>query len=372
MKPVPTLLIALLGGIFALALQSLFTAPNASVPLVSTAIADSPVRRSAPIVPMLDFSVVATNITPAVVHIKTRVLTKTGDSSLIPDLLDGDNFSNRSASGSGVLISRDGHIVTNRHVIADANDIEVVLNDKRSYRAKLLGFDRSTDLAVLKISDTTPFPSINYGNSDKVRVGEWVMAVGNPFNLASTVTAGIVSAKARNIGILEDNTAIESFIQTDAAVNPGNSGGALVNANGELIGINTAIATPTGYFAGYSFAVPVNIVRKVVEDILRFGVVKRGFLGVTIREVDAPTAQLLGMNTVRGVYVEGFNTNSAAAGGGIRRGDVIVAVNTVPINSTSELQEHISRFHPGDAVTVTILRQQELKDLTVELRGPTN
>lgn len=318
--------------------------------------------------PAFDFTEPSAVATPAVVHIKTTMETVSGQGELfeffgeefkMPDMQPG------GGSGSGVIMTPDGYIATNNHVIDGASTIEVVLNDKRSFRAELVGRDPSTDLALLKI-DAKDLAFLRFGNSDEVKVGEWVMAVGNPFNLTSTVTAGIVSAKGRNINLLRDANnqyAIENFIQTDAAVNPGNSGGALVNLKGELVGINTAIATRTGSYAGYSFAVPVNIVKKVMDDILKYGEVQRGFLGIEITDVTAALAEEKGIKDINGVYVNKVNEGGAADKAGIKAGDVVVKINDVAVNSSSELQEQVSRYHPGDKLAVTVKRNG--KDVVV-------
>ena len=261
----------------------------------------------------------------------------------------------RVGTGSGVIINADGYIVTNNHVIADADDIEVTLADNRTFKARVVGTDPSTDLALIQIK-AEGLPTLPLVNSDDARVGEWVLAVGNPLGLNSTVTAGIVSAKGRNINILREQFAVESFIQTDAAINPGNSGGALVNLQGGLLGINTAIASPTGTYAGYGFAVPSNIVSKVVEDLLEFGSVQRGVLGVMIRSVDGNLAREKDLSTTTGVYVDSLLANSAAGAAGIQPGDVIVAVEDNEVKSSPELQELIARKRPGDDVQLTVLR----------------
>ena len=271
-------------------------------------------------------------------------------------------------SGSGVIITEDGYIVTNNHVVADAEKVEVTLNDNRNFTAKVIGTDPSTDLALLKI-DEKGLPFVTYGNSDEVKVGEWVLAVGNPFNLTSTVTAGIVSAKARNIGILPDQYKIESFIQTDAAVNPGNSGGALVNTKGELIGINSAIASTTGSYTGYSFAIPVNLVRKVMDDLAQFGSVQRGFIGVSIRDIDSKLAQEKGLKEVKGVYVAGLSEDGAARQAGLEEGDIITKVGEISVNTVPQLQEQIGHFRPGDKVNVTAMRNGNEKLFAVILRN---
>jgi S1-C subfamily serine protease len=256
-------------------------------------------------------------------------------------------------------------------VIAGADKIEVILNDRRTYIGEIIGSDASTDVALVKIKEKG-LPFLNYGNSDYVKVGEWALAVGNPFNLESTVTAGIISAKGRN-NILDNNKRpIESFIQTDAAVNPGNSGGALVNANGELIGINTAIASNNGAYQGYSFAVPVNIVKKVVSDIVEFGTVQRAYLGVNIQDIDASFAQQNNLKQLHGVYVKGLTVGGSAQDAGIESGDVITKIQDVNVKSVSELQEQISKYRPGDKVTATLLRNNKEMNVSVVLKSLDN
>ena len=314
----------------------------------------------------VNFIDAAENVTTGVVHIRSSY--SSGGYSMNP--LDGFFQNQSQSSGSGVIISSDGFIATNNHVIEDANRIEVVLNDNRSYQAKLIGTDPTTDLALLKI-DENDLPYIKYGNSDETVPGQWVLAIGNPFDLNSTVTAGIVSAKARNIGILRDrnNLQIESFIQTDAAVNPGNSGGALVNLKGELIGINTAIATPTGTYAGYSFAVPVTLVKKVMDDLVEFGEVQRGLLGIRIGDVNAQLAEARDLNVVSGVFVSSVNNNSSAEEAGIKQGDVIIAIDYMPVHNVSELQEFVARNRPGDEVNVTYVRDNKKSTVLAVLRN---
>lgn len=334
---------------------------------------NSNTNTSTVVVPSIDFTGIAENSTPAVVHIKTKISTQSLTSpieeffGLNPN--DQQEGKRNYASGSGVIVDPNGYIVTNFHVIEDADEVEVILNDKRSFIADILGYDESTDLAVLRVNVEEALPYVSYGNSDNVKIGEWVMAVGNPFNLASTVTVGIVSAKARNIDILEGSTSIESFIQTDAAVNSGNSGGALIDLNGNLIGINTAIATPTGYFAGYSFAVPVNIVKKVTTDIIEYGEVQRGFLGVSIVDVDSQVAKRLGLNTIEGVYVSSVSNNSAAEKAGISAGDIITKIENVVVNSAPELQEMVSRFRPNDNIRVVFRRNGTLQEVQARLQS---
>ncbi|MFC6222869.1 S1C family serine protease [Hymenobacter artigasi] len=320
----------------------------------------------------LNFVAAAAAVTPAVVHVMTEYAAPAVDrrqqQQMDPFLRQffGDQLEQfhgqqpqggGQGSGSGVIIAANGYIVTNNHVIDKASKIEVVLDDKRKFEAELVGADPNTDLAVLKVkADNLPF--IKYGNSDDVKVGQWVLAVGNPFNLNSTVTAGIISAKGRNIDILrrKDNMGIESFIQTDAVVNPGNSGGALVNLNGDLIGINSAIASHTGSYEGYSFAIPSSLASKVVDDLLKYKVVQRALLGVQIQEVDAKLASEKKLNTLNGVYVQGLTAGSAAAQAGLKKDDIITQINGVAVNTSSQLQEQVARFRPGDKIKVSYLR----------------
>ena len=323
---------------------------------------------------MPDLTFAAEKSVHTVVHIATQSMRGGGWSSGNPffDEFFGlrRNQEPRLAEGfgSGVIISDDGYIVTNNHVIERAQKIKVILNDKREYEARLIGTDPSTDIAVLKI-EAESLPYLAYGDSDDLKLGEWVLAVGNPFNLTSTVTAGIVSARARNLGINEDQFSIESFIQTDAAVNPGNSGGALVNQQGNLVGINTAIASRTGSYSGYSFAVPVSIVGKVVEDLKEFGEVQRALLGVNIGDVTAAVAEEYDLETVEGVFVGGVTENGAAREAGIKEGDVIISVEGVRVNSSAELQEKISQFRPGDDVKIVVKRNGDRKQFNVTLRN---
>lgn len=273
----------------------------------------------------------------------------------------------RGGTGSGVIIQNNGYIVTNNHVVAGADELEVTLYDNRKFKATLIGTDPSTDLAVIKIEDND-LPTIAYGNSDEAKVGEWVLAVGNPFNLTSTVTAGIISAKGRNINIIEDSYKIESFIQTDAAVNPGNSGGALVDVNGKLLGINTAIASNTGSFSGYSFAIPVTMMSKVVEDIIEFGETQRGVIGVSIQDLDNELANELGLKITEGVHVVEVIKDGAAEAAGLLEDDVIVGVDGKNVKNTPQLQELIGRGRPGDQVKLNINRSGKTKEVTVTLK----
>ena len=344
----------------------------------------------------LDFSETAEEVVDAVVHIKSTHLydnsvNNSYQRNIVPDPFRdffGDDLnrffgphsrpspkSNRSqkpptrvGSGSGVIVSEDGYIITNNHVIADADDIEVTLHDNRTYKATVIGTDPTTDLAVIQIKEKN-LPSIPFVDSDQIKLGEWVLAVGNPFSLNSTITAGIVSAKGRNINILKEQYAVENFIQTDAAINPGNSGGALVNLEGGLVGINTAIASPTGAYSGYGFAVPANIVHKVMEDLIKFGVVQRGILGITIRTVDGNLAKEKDLIKVRGVYVDSLMENSAAKAAGVKKGDVITKINDVEINASPELQGLIARHRPGEKVDLTVDRDGKEKVISVTLNN---
>jgi serine protease Do len=319
-----------------------------------------------------DFTMAAEKSVNAVVHINT-VSQQVNNLAYDPfaELFFGpqkrQQIFEQRGSGSGVIISDDGYIVTNNHVVNGAEKIEVILNDKRTFVAELIGSDASTDVALLKIKEKG-LPFLAYGNSDAVRVGEWALAIGNPFNLNSTVTAGIISAKGRNNILNGNQRPIESFIQTDAAVNPGNSGGALVNTNGELIGINTAIASNNGAFQGYSFAVPVNIVKKIISDLVEFGTVQRAYIGVSIQDIDSKLAEAKGLKQMKGIYVNGISAGGSAQDAGIEEGDVITRVHDIAIASVSELQEQVSRYRPGDKINVTILRNNKEMNLPVTLK----
>jgi serine protease Do len=326
----------------------------------------------------LNFVQAAQIVRPAVVHVKTFYgpagrLNKFQDEMdplELPQEFNDHSEQSPEASGSGVIIAGDGYIVTNQHVVQDAAKVEVVLDDKRSYVATIVGTDPNTDLALLKI-DEVNLPFVRFGNSDLVNIGEWVLAIGNPFDLTSTVTAGIVSAKARNINILRtrSNMQVESFIQTDAAVNPGNSGGALVNLKGELIGVNTAIASNNGSFTGYAFAIPVTIVKKVTDDLLKYGNVQRAILGVVIRDITAELAKEKSIERIQGVYIESVNAGSAAADAKLKSGDIILKINNTEVNSSSELVEIVARNRPGDKIKVTFKRGSEVITLNVKLKS---
>lgn len=313
----------------------------------------------------LDFRYASSKSVHSVVHVTTKVVRTMVQRDPFYEFFYGPGAGGRErkqygqGSGSGVIVSDDGYIVTNNHVIEDASEIEVTLNDNSTYSATVVGTDPSTDLAILKIEATELMP-ISFGNSDAIQVGEWVLAVGNPFNLTSTVTAGIVSAKARNINIIgsrnQNIVPIESFIQTDAAVNPGNSGGALVNASGELIGINTAIASQTGSYAGYAFAVPSKLVNKVMTDLIDYGMVQRGFLGVQIAQVTQALVDEKKLPNTSGVYIAGINDESGAKSAGLKEGDVILKVGSKEVNTPAQLQEEIGKRRPGDKVSIKIRR----------------
>lgn len=378
-KTIKTIGVAFLGGVMALGGYSLIPKEKEIISIE----AESPITLAQPVnIPTtergstLDFKLAANKSLNSVVHIYTQTKRRQlSQEELLFEQFYGGRRSNRSqkGSGSGVIISNDGYIVTNNHVVERADEIKVILNDNREYDAKIIGTDPSTDMAVLKIEELNLNP-ITIGNSDEVEVGEWVLAVGNPFNLTSTVTAGIVSAKGRSINIMQNNSEnnifpIESFIQTDAAVNPGNSGGALVNAKGELIGINTAIASQTGSYSGYSFAVPVNIMKKVTTDMIKYGIVQRGFIGVGIQEMNQKLADELDIDNTEGVFVNGLAEDGAAEKAGIKKGDVIVKVNSVSIKSVPQLQEQVGRYNPGDKITVLVLREGKEKAIPVTLRN---
>jgi len=321
-----------------------------------------------------DFTVAAEKSVDAVVHVMTSY-SNSNEYSYGNPLFDFF-FGPRSystpepvmGSGSGVILTQDGFIVTNNHVIDNAQEIKVILNDKRSFDAKLVGRDPSTDIALLKIN-ATELPFISFGNSDDLKLGEWVLAIGNPFNLTSTVTAGIISAKARNIKLVEDRYAIESFIQTDAAVNPGNSGGALVNLKGELVGINTAIASRTGSYSGYSFAIPSSIAKKVVTDLIEYGEVQKAVLGISLDELNSKTAEKYGIKEMKGVIVADVVKGGAADQAGLKEGDVILDINGVQVNSPSQLQEQIGKYRPNQQVELIVNRSNNKKHFTATLRN---
>ncbi|WP_153800729.1 Do family serine endopeptidase [Foetidibacter luteolus] len=339
----------------------------------------------------VDFTAASTSATPAVVHIKTRTKAKQVSNNLprqrnpFSDFFgDDDPFSDffggpqsqrvipeQRASGSGVFISNDGYIVTNNHVVEGADEINVTLANRKTYKATVVGSDNNTDIAVIKVEGASNLPYLVYGNSDDVRLGQWVLAVGYPLNLDVTVTAGIVSAKARSIGINKGDRPIESFIQTDAAVNPGNSGGALINTNGELIGINSAIASPTGSYAGYSYAIPVNLVKKIVNDLIKFGAVQRAYIGISYPNEQLPDEKKreLGIKEGDGVYVSDVASDGSAKLAGIQKGDFITKINGVTISSGPELQEQVARYKPGDKISVTYVRNGKENTANITLKN---
>ncbi len=316
-----------------------------------------------------DFTAIAEKSIHAVVHVKS-ISTGSRSNSLM-EFFYGDTGGSEKqvvGSGSGVIISSDGYIITNNHVIKGARKLDVTLNNKESYEAEVIGVDESTDIALLKIQKDD-LPYMAFGDSDHLSVGEWVLAVGNPFNLTSTVTAGIVSAKARDINIMNNNKRIESFIQTDAAVNPGNSGGALVNTRGNLIGINTAISSQTGSYIGYSFAVPSNIAKKVIEDILEFGNVQRAYLGINYEELNSAKATEFGVESTEGVLITRVLDQGAAQEAGLLTNDIIVKMDNVKIANFSDLQGYLGSKRPGDQVEVMILRNEVVETLTLKLKN---
>ncbi|MBT8327249.1 MAG: trypsin-like peptidase domain-containing protein, partial [Bacteroidia bacterium] len=375
-KGISILAIAIVGGLVALGLNKLMTKEAAPQSFQEHQSAKFTLAEKLSDAPQLDFVSVAEVSTPSVVHIKSTISTNGSNQQQFnpfEDFFNGPMFPQQRgpqvATGSGVIIKKDGYIVTNNHVVDGASKVEVVLDDKREYVAEILGTDPETDLALLKIEDDN-LPFLNLGNSDELKVGEWVVAVGNPFNLTSTVTAGIVSAKGRNINLLRQKGgeyAIENFIQTDAAVNPGNSGGALVNTSGELIGINTAIASQTGSYSGYSFAIPINLAKKIIKDLSDYGEVKRAILGVRIQDITQELADEKGLKGLSGVYIPNVSEGGAADKAGIKDGDVITQINGVVVDKSSVLQEQISKYHPGDKVTVTLIRDGKTKEIVTTL-----
>lgn len=322
----------------------------------------------------VDFVTAANRTVNSVVHVKTQTQVQPAFNPWFDFFGYRQEPQVQRSSGSGVIITTDGYIITNNHVVEGADKLVVTLNNNKNYEARVVGRDPSTDIAVIRIEEKN-LPAVVWGNSDDVQVGQWVLAVGNPFDLTSTVTAGIVSAKARNINLLSDRRTseeifpVESFIQTDAAVNPGNSGGALVNAKGELVGINTAIASRTGVYSGYSFAVPTSIARKISDDLIRFGNVQRAFIGVRINDVTEEQASAKGLKEVAGVYVSSLTEGGAAAQGGMKEGDIILKVGDKPVRNVPELQEQVSQYRPGDKVSVSVWRDGKMQNVSVTLRN---
>jgi Do/DeqQ family serine protease len=361
---------AIIGGLIAVFAYSALIDNKEKVTITEAKQPVSMVNLTAGLDSSTDFTYAAEKTVNSVVNVKTQSTVEYRNP--IYEFFYGDRYRGEeepvTGIGSGVIITADGYIVTNNHVIENSDKVSVTLNDKREYTAKVVGTDHSTDLALLKV-EAEGLPFITFGNSDELRIGEWVLAVGNPFNISSTVTAGIVSAKGRSMAIIEDNYRIESFIQTDASVNRGNSGGALVNLRGEMVGINTAIVSPTGGNVGISFAIPSSIVQKVVKDLIEFGTVQRAIMGIQIRDITAEFAKEKGLDQLEGVYVEEVNQNSAAREAGIESGDVITRINGIVVSSPSELQELVGRYRPGDKITVDLKRNDKTKQITVTLRN---
>ncbi|MFC7358590.1 S1C family serine protease [Jejudonia soesokkakensis] len=312
----------------------------------------------------IDFTVAAEKTVNAVVHVKNTTIS-TQPSNIMEYFYGGGQPRAMVGAGSGVIISPDGYIITNNHVIANASDLEVALNNNQIYKAELIGADPTTDIALIKVDANEELPFVPFGDSDTVKIGEWVLAVGNPFNLNSTVTAGIVSAKARDLNEFDGNP--QSFIQTDAAVNRGNSGGALVNTRGELVGINTAITSETGSYVGYAFAVPSNNARKVIEDIMEFGNVQRGILGIQGSNLNSQNAKQWGINETEGVYVAAIEKGSGAERGGLKQNDIITGIDGLKIVKFSDLTGYIGSKRPGDTVDVTVVRNGQKRNVPVTL-----
>ncbi len=373
-KIVSLVLVSFLGGVVSLSAYLLFFKQNNSEIIVTDSkdktdyfvqTTNSSVSTNTSNVLNIDFTKAAETSVNAVVHVKNTAIQTVIDpyAQLFYGRRNAERQYAQVGTGSGVIVSSDGYIITNNHVIKGATDIEITLNDKQKYKAELIGTDSKSDIALLKI-DATNLPFLTFGNSDSIKVGEWVLAVGNPYNLTSTVTAGIVSAKARD---LKGNLKQDSFIQTDAAVNPGNSGGALVNTRGELIGINTAISSKTGAFVGYSFAVPSNIAKKVIEDLLEFGNVQHAILGVSGAELNGANAKDLQTTVTEGFYIGDVQKNSGAEKAGIQQKDIIIDIDGVKIASFSDLTGYIGSKEPNDVVEVTVLRDDETLTFKVTL-----
>ena len=361
-------LISLFAGAITLGAYKLFfekdnykwVSSNQETPLISTS--SLPASAKGAGINEVDFTLAAEKTVNAVVHVKNLTVNKSSNS--LSDFFYGSERQStpQIGTGSGVIISPDGYIVTNNHVITQSRQLEVTLNNNGSYEAEVIGTDSDSDIALIKIEVDQPLPYLAFGDSDNTRIGEWVLAVGNPFNLTSTVTAGIVSAKARSLG------RNQSFIQTDAAVNPGNSGGALVNTNGDLIGINTAITSQTGSYVGYAFAVPSNIARKVVEDIMEYGNVQKGLLGISAANVNSRQAIEMGLDEIEGVYISQVSAESGAQEAGLEEGDIIKQIDNISISKFSELTGYLSSKRPGDVVKVVIDRDGKRLTKNVKLK----
>ena len=355
--------ISLLSGGITLGAYKLFFEPKTASGI--TTVAPNYSRNVNLAAEAIDFTSAAENTVHTVVHVKNVTVSRMPSNAILEYFYGyrDNQEQTQIGMGSGVIISEDGYIVTNNHVIQNATALEITMNNNKSYKAKLIGTDSKMDIALLKVDADEKLPYIVFGDSDNIKVGEWVLAVGNPYNLNSTVTAGIVSAKARDLS----NQGIQSFIQTDAAVNPGNSGGALVNTRGELIGINTMISSPTGSYAGYSFAVPSNVTRKIIEDLMEFGNVQRGVLGVEGRELNSAFSKEIGIDETQGFYVGNVTKNSGAEKAGIEKGDIIVAIDNKDVKSFSDLTLHLNTKRPNDFVEVTVIRKGKTKNISVQL-----
>ncbi|TAG99922.1 MAG: Do family serine endopeptidase [Sphingobacteriales bacterium] len=396
-----TLLIAFVGGAVAIGSYKIFETNQTGLSIEEKQkvyFTNNPETDNTPLLGALDFTQAAANVSPAVVHVRTTYTRSASNQGQGMDAF-GDMFEdffgkrgnpqqrnnmNKPAmgKGSGVIVSDDGYIMTNNHVVEDADKIEVILTDKRVLSAKVIGRDKNTDLALIKVEGSN-LPLVKLGNSDDVKVGEWVLAVGYPLTLESTVTAGIISAKSRQIGILAPqinpnnydpnnpptNTSIESFLQTDAVINRGNSGGALVNTRGELVGINSAIASQSGTYEGYGFAIPINLAKKVMNDFLKYGEVKRGYIGVQFSELNDDNAKELGTKEIDGLYVNSTVEGGAAAAAGIKKGDIIKKLNGEAVLSSALLQEKIGTLSPGAKVVITVLRDGNQKEFNLTLKG---
>ena len=364
-KILSLVLVSALGGALTLGAYKIFIEPKNEFALTTSApnqtfIPTSNVNNLAYEAP--DFTVAAENAVNAVVHVKNVSISS--DQMSLQDLFSGRTTPRtQMGTGSGVIINADGYIITNNHVINNSDELSVTLNNNKTYKAKIVGSDSKTDIALLKIDADEDLPFITFADSDQAKIGEWVLAVGNPFNLTSTVTAGIISAKARDLS----GTSSQSFIQTDAAVNPGNSGGALVNARGELIGINTAISSQTGSYIGYSFAVPSNIARRVIEDIMEFGNVQNGILGISGGSLNSAFSEKLGVNDTEGIYVDSVVEESGAEKAGIKKGDIIKEIDNVKVSKFADLTGHIGAKRVGDQVSLKVSRDGSLKTINVTL-----
>ena len=375
-----TLLAGAIGGLVTLGAAKMLEKPQTSAPFEQQTYSKQVNYGGAPV--PFDFTKAAERAMPAVVHIKASESKESAIKRQRENRYSnpfqyffGDSYGYeqqpRSGTGSGVIYTSDGYILTNNHVVEFADEYEVTLHDNREFRARLVGRDPNTDMAVIKI-DANDLPAIDLGNSDEVKVGEWALAVGNPFDLTSTVTAGIISAKGRDIDTIKGGKAIESFLQTDAAVNPGNSGGALVDVSGRLIGINSAIATPTGVFAGYSFAIPVNLVKRIADDLVKYGEYRRAYLGVNVATMDTHVAKELGIPFIQGVVIAGLDPEGSAALAGVQENDVVTKANGKTVTTTSELMELIGRSKAGETLNLNVVRNGGPREIPVRLKTRNN